>query len=96
MGGQSSLRPFWRNYFEKTDAIIWVVDASSLNRLRDCREELGKILDEDRLLGAGVLIFVNKIDTIANLEDRRQVVDHIKNVWKIFWGLMHTAVSDRI
>lgn len=24
VGGQKSIRPFWRNYFEQTDGIVWV------------------------------------------------------------------------
>lgn len=25
VGGQKTLRPYWRNYYEKTDGLIWVV-----------------------------------------------------------------------
>ncbi|KAJ9525266.1 hypothetical protein QJQ45_020791 [Haematococcus lacustris] len=28
VGGQKTLRPYWRNYFEKTDGLIWVVDSA--------------------------------------------------------------------
>jgi ADP-ribosylation factor-like protein 2 len=24
VGGQKTLRPYWRNYYEKTDGLIWV------------------------------------------------------------------------
>jgi GTPase SAR1 family protein len=27
VGGQKSIRTYWRNYFEMTDGIIWVVDS---------------------------------------------------------------------
>ena len=27
VGGQKSIRTYWRNYFEQTDGIIWVVDS---------------------------------------------------------------------
>lgn len=62
IGGQRSLRPYWKNYFEKTDAIIWVVDSSDTARLEDCKEELDKLLQEERLYGATILIFANKQD----------------------------------
>ena len=26
VGGQKTLRPYWRNYYEKTDGLIWVRD----------------------------------------------------------------------
>lgn len=28
MGGQRKIRPYWRNYFEKTDVLIYVIDSS--------------------------------------------------------------------
>lgn len=51
VGGQKTLRSYWRNYFEKTDALIWVVDATDRIRIDDCREELaGLLLEEVRFL----------------------------------------------
>jgi GTPase SAR1 family protein len=47
VGGQKTLRSYWRNYFEKTDALIWVVDATDRLRLNDCREELHGLLQEE-------------------------------------------------
>ncbi|KAK9472102.1 ADP-ribosylation factor family-domain-containing protein [Dipodascopsis tothii] len=78
VGGQSSLRPFWRNYFDKTDAIVWVVDAASLDRLDDCRRELARVLAEDRLQGATLLVLVNKTDTITDAADRDRAVAAVR------------------
>lgn len=47
VGGQKTLRSYWRNYFEKTDALIWVVDATDRLRIEDCREELHGLLLEE-------------------------------------------------
>ena len=47
MGGQKTLRPYWRNYFERTDAVVWVVDSGDVDRLRDCRDELWNLLGEE-------------------------------------------------
>jgi ADP-ribosylation factor-like protein 2 len=41
------LRPYWRNYFETTDAVIWVVDSSDRARMEDCRRELAGLLQEE-------------------------------------------------
>ena len=41
------MRSYWRNYFEKTDALIWVVDATDRLRVDDCREELAGLLLEE-------------------------------------------------
>ncbi|KHN99620.1 ADP-ribosylation factor [Metarhizium album ARSEF 1941] len=50
VGGQKTLRSYWRNYFEKTDALIWVVDATDRLRMDDCRDELhGLLLEETGL-----------------------------------------------
>ncbi|GAA6001315.1 ADP-ribosylation factor-like protein 2 [Rhodotorula paludigena] len=62
IGGQTSLRPYWRNYFEQTDAVIWVVDSSDRARMEDCRKELHELLKEERLMGASLLVFANKQD----------------------------------
>lgn len=47
VGGQKTLRSYWRNYFEKTDALIWVVDVTDRLRVEDCREELHGLLQEE-------------------------------------------------
>lgn len=41
------MRSYWRNYFEKTDALIWVVDSTDRLRIEDCREELHGLLQEE-------------------------------------------------
>ena len=62
VGGQRTLRPFWRNYFEKTDGLVWVVDSSDGARLGDCASELRNLLAEERLAGAPLLVLANKQD----------------------------------
>ena len=47
VGGQKTLRTYWRNYFEKTDALIWVVDSADRLRTEDCRKELAGLLLEE-------------------------------------------------
>ncbi|KAI9750946.1 MAG: hypothetical protein M1815_001506 [Lichina confinis] len=62
VGGQRTLRSYWRNYYEKTDALVWVVDATDRLRIDDCRIELAGLLLEERLTGASLLVFANKTD----------------------------------
>ncbi|CAL1368909.1 unnamed protein product [Linum trigynum] len=62
VGGQKTIRSYWRNYFEQTDGLVWVVDSSDLRRLGDCKMELDNLLKEERLSGASLLIFANKQD----------------------------------
>ncbi|EHK98062.1 putative ADP-ribosylation factor-like protein 2 [Glarea lozoyensis 74030] len=47
VGGQKTLRSYWKNYFEKTDALLWVVDATDRLRIEDCRDELHNLLQEE-------------------------------------------------
>jgi ADP-ribosylation factor-like protein 2 len=47
VGGQRSLRSYWRNYFESTDGLVWVVDSADHRRLDDCKKELHLLLKEE-------------------------------------------------
>lgn len=47
VGGQKSLRSYWRNYFESTDGLIWVVDSADKRRLGDCTTELHSLIEEE-------------------------------------------------
>lgn len=47
VGGQKSLRSYWRNYFESTDGLIWVVDSADRMRFSDCKQELQNLLLEE-------------------------------------------------
>ena len=62
VGGQKSIRTYWRNYFEQTDGIIWVVDSIDRFRLEECKAQLHDILKQERLAGASLLILANKQD----------------------------------
>ncbi|EIN10175.1 ARF/SAR [Punctularia strigosozonata HHB-11173 SS5] len=88
VGGQRTLRPYWRNYFEQTDAIVWVVDSSDRFRTQDCKEELHSLLLEDRLAGASLLVFANKQDiggsmTSAEISDALDLPSIKSHNWKI-------------
>ncbi|OLN83327.1 ADP-ribosylation factor-like protein 2 [Colletotrichum chlorophyti] len=77
VGGQKTLRSYWRNYFEKTDALIWVVDATDRLRVEDCREELHGLLQEERLSGASLLVFANKTD-VNGCMDEREILEGLQ------------------
>ena len=88
VGGQKSLRSYWRNYFEATDGLIWVVDSADRRRLEDCRKELQGLLQEERLLGATLLVFANKQDLpgALSLQEIQEVLQLDKigsHHWKI-------------
>ena len=62
IGGQKSIRPYWRNYFDQTDALIYVIDSADVRRLEETGVELGQLLEEDKLASVPLLIFANKQD----------------------------------
>lgn len=62
VGGQDKLRPLWRYYFENTQGVIYVVDSNDRQRFPEAREELHKMLNEDALRDAVLLVFANKQD----------------------------------
>eukprot|EP00558_Chaetoceros_sp_UNC1202_P003074 CAMPEP_0197238002 /NCGR_PEP_ID=MMETSP1429-20130617/4650_1 /TAXON_ID=49237 /ORGANISM="Chaetoceros sp., Strain UNC1202" /LENGTH=186 /DNA_ID=CAMNT_0042697095 /DNA_START=71 /DNA_END=631 /DNA_ORIENTATION=+ len=62
IGGQDKIRKLWRHYYENTNGIIFVVDCSDVDRIEIAREELHKLLNEDSLRDAAVLIYANKQD----------------------------------
>ena len=43
VGGQKSIRTFWKNYFEQTEGLVWVVDCSDRSRLEICKQEMSQV-----------------------------------------------------
>lgn len=85
IGGQKTLRPFWFNYFEKTDYLIWVIDILD-NRLMESLNLLQEIVREnDRInLQFEVFILLNKVDLLPPDEhgpdSLLETVDHVKHI----------------
>jgi ADP-ribosylation factor protein 1 len=66
VGGQDKIRPLWRHYFQNTQGLIFVVDSNDRERVGEAREELMRMLAEDELRDAVLLIFANKQVSIAS------------------------------
>merc|ERR1719440_2355226 len=62
IGGQDKIRKLWRYYYQGTDGAIFVVDSSDRDRIEDARQELFKMLNEDEMRDAVLLVFANKQD----------------------------------
>ncbi|ESO13109.1 hypothetical protein HELRODRAFT_159718 [Helobdella robusta] len=45
LGGQTSIRPYWRCYYSNTDAIIYVVDSMDRDRIGISKQELVSMLE---------------------------------------------------
>merc|ERR1712072_1246110 len=62
VGGQDKIRKLWRYYYANTQGLIFVIDSNDRDRIEDAREELMKILGEDEMRDAVLLVFANKQD----------------------------------
>ena len=73
IGGQRKIRPYWRNYFDNTDILIYVIDSSDTKRFDETEQELQvslipitlltwsqELLCEDKLKGVPILVYANK------------------------------------
>ena len=50
LGGQTSIRPYWRCYYSNTDAIIYVVDSMDRDRIGISKQELVSMLEVDETI----------------------------------------------
>jgi len=62
VGGQDKIRPLWRHYYQNTQGIIFVVDSNDRDRIDSAKDELARMLAEDELRDAVLLVFANKQD----------------------------------
>merc|ERR1712100_548508 len=84
LGGQSSIRPYWRCYYVDTSGIIYVVDSSDKERLGISGDALKGMLAEEELKGVPICIMANKQDVAGSLS-AEQVAE----------GLGMTGIKDR-
>ncbi|KAJ3268335.1 hypothetical protein HDV01_003100 [Terramyces sp. JEL0728] len=76
VGGQDKIRPLWRHYFQNTQGIIFVVDSNDRERVVEAREELQRMLNEDELRDAVLLVFANKQD-LPNAMNATEITDKL-------------------
>merc|ERR1712064_26308 len=62
VGGQDKIRLLWRHYYTNTQGIIFVVDSNDRDRVDDAREELHKMINDEELKDAIILVYANKQD----------------------------------
>ena len=67
IGGQKTIRPFWRNYYANTEALIYVVDAADRKRVDEAGSELSELLSADELATVPLLVMANKSDLMQAL-----------------------------
>ncbi|QLQ78070.1 hypothetical protein HG537_0A03170 [Torulaspora globosa] len=68
IGGQTTLRPFWDNYYDKTDVLVWCIDISQPFRFNESVHELFSFLQRDQGRPGHhlkLIVVLNKIDLIS-------------------------------
>ena len=85
VGGQDKIRPLWRHCifdvilfldFQNTQGIIFVVDSNDRDRVGEARDELQRMLNEDELRDAILLVFANKQD-LTNAMNAAEITDKL-------------------
>jgi ADP-ribosylation factor protein 6 len=82
VGGQDRLRPLWRHYYPKTNALIYVIDSSDKKRLEESKRQLFKIVKELNSIQTVpkdflILIFANKQDLSTSLSTK-EISDYLR------------------
>jgi ADP-ribosylation factor protein 1 len=76
VGGQDKIRPLWKYYFQNTQGLIFVVDSNDRDRVFEAKDELHRILNEDDLRDAVLLVFANKQD-LPNAMNAAEITDKL-------------------
>lgn len=89
IGGQDNIRRLWYHYFDKTDAVVFVVDSADTNRFYLAKKELHTLMNNPLLSHCPFLVFANKQDlpraaTTSQLTNALDLYSISKRVqWKV-------------
>lgn len=62
IGGSDRVKPFWTNFIQNTDLLVFVVDSSEASKISAAKEEFNNLIPDERLHGVPVLLLANKQD----------------------------------
>jgi len=94
VGGQDKIRPLWRHYFQNTQGLIFVVDSNDRERAQEAKEEMNRMLNEDELRDAVLLVFANKQD-LPNAMNAAELTDKLglHNIKNRSWYIQATCAT---
>eukprot|EP00397_Hematodinium_sp_SG-2012_P022121 GEMP01022901.1.p1 GENE.GEMP01022901.1~~GEMP01022901.1.p1 ORF type:complete len:185 (+),score=37.76 GEMP01022901.1:48-602(+) len=94
VGGQDKIRPLWRHYYQNTQGLIFVVDSNDRDRIEDAKEELTKMLGEDEMRDAVLMVFANKQD-LPNAMNVTEITDKLslKNMRNRDWYIQSACAT---
>ncbi|KAL3523564.1 hypothetical protein ACH5RR_016398 [Cinchona calisaya] len=76
LGGQEKVRHLWRHFFLNAQGLIFVVDGNDRDRVFEARDELHRMLHEEELRDAVLLVLANKQD-LPNAMNAAEVADEL-------------------
>lgn len=89
---QVSIRPYWQNYFDGTDAIVYVIDSSDRRRVEETGDEMNSLIEEEKLAGIPLLVLANKQDLLSALTPKEVCVFvHLCSALYFFAPLVNPA-----
>ncbi|XP_075020005.1 ADP-ribosylation factor-like protein 3 isoform X3 [Calonectris borealis] len=88
IGGQRSIRPYWKKYLGSTDLLIYVIDSADQKRFEETGQELAELTEEESLTGVPLLVFANKQDLVtaapaAEIAERLSLHTYRDREWQI-------------
>ena len=88
------IRPLWRHYFQNTQGLIFVVDSNDRDRVSEARDELHRMLNEDELRDAVLLVFANKQD-LPNAMTAAEITDKLglHSIRQRHWFIQSTCAT---
>uniref|UniRef100_A0A672M3V8 ADP-ribosylation factor-like protein 14 n=1 Tax=Sinocyclocheilus grahami TaxID=75366 RepID=A0A672M3V8_SINGR len=65
VGGQIKMRAHWRNFYQDTAGIVFIVDSSDIKRLDEAKSVLEQTLKSDHLRGLPMVVLANTQDIVG-------------------------------
>lgn len=95
-GGQERIRPLWRHYFTGTDALIYVVDSSDIDRIEESKKELQRVISDKELSNCLLIVLANKQDLAGALKPKDLIerfdISHLPG--DHLWSVIPTIAVD--
>lgn len=97
VGGQERLRRLWRHYFRGTEGLIYVVDSTDVERMKEAAEELHSMMRDPEMRDATVLVLANKQD-LPNALDASTIAQELgmdRLTGKFSWFVQPCSAKSR-
>eukprot|EP00298_Acanthocystis_sp_HF-20_P008193 c17533_g1_i3.p1 GENE.c17533_g1_i3~~c17533_g1_i3.p1 ORF type:complete len:198 (+),score=59.79 c17533_g1_i3:108-701(+) len=89
LGGQSSLRSIWEQYYSEAHGFIFLFDSSRPDRFNDSKLALESALTHSDLHGAPLLVIANKQDVKGSIND----IHEIKNILNLSTDMIDRRIK---